>query len=154
MGPWSFVYLSDLFHSIKVSKSYLWGKGIILDMAYPYFKCQYWWPFRDRAEVKYVSQCLKGSDLGCVPDHTSVIHYNEKPTWKLTQRVALTHNSVKKQWMWRHLVLKEPRRRSKCVTPKALLYRSDHRVVYHVISAAYRISSPGSSLDWTLYKSY
>jgi hypothetical protein len=28
---------------------------------------------------------------------------NEESAWKLTQKVALTHNSVKKQWIWHHL---------------------------------------------------
>jgi hypothetical protein len=50
------------------------------------------------------------------------------------QKVALTHNSVKKN---ESDVLKEPRRRSKC----------DVAVITELcISAAYRISSSGSSL--------
>jgi hypothetical protein len=61
---------------------------------------------------------------------------NEEPAWKLTQKVALTHNSVKNNECDVTDVLKEPRSRSRCVIHKAwrfpLLCRRHrhHRVVY------------------------
>jgi hypothetical protein len=44
---------------------------------------------------------------------------NEEPAWKLMQKVALTHNSVKNNECDDTYILKEPRRRSKCVIHKA-----------------------------------
>jgi hypothetical protein len=44
---------------------------------------------------------------------------NEEPAGKLTQKVALTHSSVKNNECDVTYVLKEPRRRTKCVIHKA-----------------------------------
>jgi hypothetical protein len=52
-------------------------------------------------------------------------YINEEPPWKLAQKVALTHNSVKNNECDVTYVLKEPRRRSKCV-----IHCCCHWVVY------------------------
>jgi hypothetical protein len=61
---------------------------------------------------------------------------NEEPAWKLTQKVALTHSSVKNNECDVTYVLKEPRHRYKCVIQKAWRFpllcrcRRHHRVEY------------------------
>jgi hypothetical protein len=62
------------------------------------------------------------------------ISHNEEPVRKLMQKVAPTHKSVKNNECDVTYILKEPRRRSKCVIHKAwrfpLLCRRYYRVVY------------------------
>jgi hypothetical protein len=89
------------------------------------------------------------------PDNIHVEPFcnNEEPAWKLTQKVALTHNSVKNNVCDVIYVLKEPRRRSKCVFYKAWRFQYSVDVAFITelcFSAAYRISSSGSSLHWDL----
>jgi hypothetical protein len=68
--------------------------------------------------------------------HDNADGINEEPAWKLTQKLALTHNSVKNIECDVTYVLKEPRRRSKCVIHKAwrfplLCRRRRHHWVVH-----------------------
>jgi hypothetical protein len=62
-----------------------------------------------------IYNCLYQSHFNLVP----VDGINEEPAWKLTQKVALTHNSVKNNECDVTYVLKEPWRRSKCIIHKA-----------------------------------
>jgi hypothetical protein len=74
---------------------------------------------------------------------------NEEPAWTLTQKVALMHNLVKNNECDVTYVLKEPRRRSKCVIHNKVWCCSvDVAVITELcISATYQISSSGSSFD-------
>jgi hypothetical protein len=76
-------------------------------------------------------------------------HLNEEPAWKLTQKVALTHNLVKNNDCDVTYVLKESQRRSKCIITRHDVSHCSVNVAVITelcISAAYRISSSGSSL--------
>jgi hypothetical protein len=68
--------------------------------------------------VPGLSNSLKCSFCGTFFLHSM----NEEPAWKLTRKVALTHNSVKNNECDVTYVLKEPRRRSKCVIHKAVTF--------------------------------
>jgi hypothetical protein len=79
-----------------------------------------------------------------------MVNSNEEPAWKLTQKVTLTHNSVKNNECDVTYVLK-------ChnVVPNASFTRHDIShcsvdvaVITKCISATCRISSAGSSLDY------
>jgi hypothetical protein len=115
-------------------------------MSIKIFVIRKWRTIRDACSIWCQYDVLKyGLELGfsalamisgLFPFSSMAFQVNEEPAWKLLQKVALMHNSVKNNECDVTYVLKEPRHRSKCVIHKAWCFpllcrrRRHHRVVY------------------------